>query len=298
MQDAKAKANSEPDPGSYPSGGDELRIGRALIGWIPPEQGKLLLAHNKLDGVDNPGNAEKIMAARGEVACRSARAIERDAVVHPPGSLNEHIAALAAAAPEMYSAGWQVKIVDLRQVRALQPVVFTEDARARVKGVDPTDLLALARLTVPLPSAPALPLQFDQIQRVWTINSRNPNLRIVGQFAGPTPQGPTAVGFLIRELPSYLQVAVFQGRHLLHDGYHRALGLLARGVNHVPAFVREFGAFEEMGINPGMLPQDAYLGQRPPILADYLDDRVAATVAVPFTRRMIVIGGFELSQNQ
>jgi hypothetical protein len=262
---------------------------------MAPEQAKLVLAHNRMDGRNDPTTAEVIMKARSEVAHRRERLDQTNVVAEAPAELRQHIGSLAAAAPEMAAGGWQVQIVDLRRLRALQPVVFTEDAEVRVRDVDLTDLAALARLTVPVPTAVPPPLQFDQLQKAWTISSNNPNLRIVGHFSGPTPQGPTAVGFLVRELPSYLQVAVFQGRYLLHDGYHRALGLLGRRVTHAPAYVREFATFEEMGINPGMLPQDAYLGDRPPTLADYLDDRVSAAVAIPFTRRTIVVSGLELN---
>lgn len=295
MQNASPQPSQSQKPEASP---ERLRQGRALIGWMAPEQAKLLLAHNKIDGRSDPKNAEQIMKARAEVARRPSRVVQTDVVASVPATLVPHIADFSAAAPEVAAAGWQVQIVDLRRLRAFQPVVFTEDAEARVRDVDPTDPVAIARVTVPVPSAVPVPLQFDQIQRAWTITSRNPNLRIVGHFSGPTPQGPTAVGFLVRELPSYLQVAVYQGRHLLHDGYHRAVGLLGRGATHAPALVREFGSFEDMGIGPGMLPQDAYLGERAPTLADYFDDRVAASVAIPYTHRMIVVGGFELSPNE
>jgi hypothetical protein len=288
--------NPEPeDQAQAGSGPAVLRPGRALIGWMPVEQAKLVLAHNHLDGQESSTNAERIMHARSNVVERTSRLDQSNIATPPPAGLNQHIGALTAAAPDMFIAGWQVQMVDLQRLRAIQPVVFTDDAGPRVGNADPSDVEGLARITVPLPSTTPLPMQFDQIQRAWTISSPNPNLRIVGQFSGPTPQGPTAVGFLVRQLPSYVQVAQFQGRYLLHDGYHRTLGLLSRGITHAPAFVREFNTYEEMGINPGMLPQESFLGQRPATLKDYLDDRVAAAVQLPYTRRMIVIGGLELT---
>ena|SRR5712692_24341 len=55
-------------------------------------------------------------------------------------------------------------------------------------------------------------------------------------------------------LPSFLQVARFQDRYFLRDGYHRAFGFLSRGIWRVPAFVREFGRTEEMGRPLGRFP--------------------------------------------
>lgn len=75
-----------------------------------------------------------------------------------------------------------------------------------------------------------------------------------------------------------LSVARIQGRYFLRDGYHRAYGFLSNGIYVVPAFVREFGATEQLGIPAGMLPTGAWLGDRPPFLPDYIDDAVSAEV--------------------
>ena len=113
-------------------------------------------------------------------------------------------------------------------------------------------------------------------------------------MGGPLPGGAVGFGFVVAVLPSFLQVARYQGRYLLRDGYHRALGFLKRGITTVPAFVRDFDTFDDLGFNPGMLPQDSYLGQRPPVLVDYLDDAVSAEVMLPATQKMVVIQGLEL----
>ncbi len=106
------------------------------------------------------------------------------------------------------------------------------------------------------------------------IASRNPNLRLVGNFAGEVQPG--AIG-------------------VLRDGYHRSLGLLLRGIKNVPVFVREHSQFEDLGLPQGMLSQAAYLGEQPPTLIDYLDDQVAASVMLPASQKMIVIHGIEMN---
>ena len=103
----------------------------------------------------------------------------------------------------------------------------------------------------------------------------------------------SAYGFSVVLTPSYLQVAKFEDRYILRDGYHRSFGLLARGITHVPAFVRDFESMEQLGLPPGLLPQTAYLGERPPVLTDYSDDAVAADVQVPSTQKVIAIQALE-----
>jgi hypothetical protein len=44
-----------------------------------------------------------------------------------------------------------------------------------------------------------------------------------------------------------------------------------------------------------MLPQSAWLGQRPPLLRDYHDDLVAESVRWPAQRKMVIIQALELS---
>jgi hypothetical protein len=72
------------------------------------------------------------------------------------------------------------------------------------------------------------------------------------------------------------------------------VGLLDRNITIVPAFVRDITAFEEMFPDPRtLLPQDAYLGSRPPLLPDMLDDAVSASVQVPAVQKMVVISGMQ-----
>ena len=110
----------------------------------------------------------------------------------------------------------------------------------------------------------------------------------------PDAPGATGLGFIVRVMPSFMQVVEFQGRYFLRDGYHRAFGLLGRGITQVPVFTRTMTAIEEVAPQ-GMLPQAAYLGERPPLLPDYYANPVAQAARLPAFQRMIVIQGIELS---
>jgi len=137
--------------------------------------------------------------------------------------------------------------------------------------------------------------QFDDVRHQWLLVSRSPNLRIVGHFGGQLqPGNPPAFGFFVTITPSFLQVASYQGRQFLRDGYHRATGLLALGARRVPAFVRSFASIQEL-VPQGMLPQEAFMGERPPLVADYADESVAATVELPASQKIVVVQALELS---
>jgi hypothetical protein len=160
--------------------------------------------------------------------------------------------------------------------------------------VDPDDLASIAEVTLPQPSKAALPAQWDENRKTWIMTAANPNLQITGRFGGELQPGVVGFGVIVAISPSFLQVARHHGRFVLRDGYHRAYGLLARGITRAPAFVRDFGV-GELGTAPGLFGTDVYLGERPPRLSDFLDNQVAADVDVPVVQKMIVVQGLELT---
>ena len=276
--------------------GSVSRPARALIGWIPQAEGQLILAQRRITHANLPEHVARVAQARAAVQARNGDVDQAYLLSDVPEVLSEYVTrftAQAAFAP-FATEGWSVKIADLSKVCALQPVVFSDHAEERAQAAAPGDMLSLAKVTLPISGPTQLPLQFDQIRNTWIIPSRNPNLRIVGHFAGPV-EGKTGCGFLVEVTASFVQVVFHRGRYLLRDGYHRSLGLLARGMNHVPVLYREFTPFENLGLGPGMLPEQAYLGDRPPLLADYLNDEVSAEVSLPASQKMIVVQGMEMN---
>jgi hypothetical protein len=243
--------------------------------------------------------AAVVQRAHQAVAGRAA-VVNQDALITSvPAELAGHVEALntSPAAKPMYDEGWKVALVDLTRVCAFQPAIVSDQALARVQTADKDDYTSIAAITLPLTQGDDLPVQYDPIHTAWTVTSANPNLRIAGNV-GPLPVSPggTALGFAVVAGPSFLQVGRYNGRHFLRDGYHRAFGLLSRGITIVPSFVRDITRFEELVSDPRtMLPQDSYLGQRPPVLSDYLDDTISAAVQLPAVHKMIVIQGLELT---
>jgi hypothetical protein len=276
------------------------RSSRALIGWMPQAQGEMLLTGNTMGQEVTADQREVVQIAREAVASRPAGCDQADLLSESPPELGEHISRLrqSPAGAAMFGEGWDVAIVDLTRVCAFQPTVVADDAVERVAHVKADDISAIAEITLPTGSAEPLQPRFDPSKQTYTVVSPNRNLRIAGLFSAPAPDGSGAVilGFAVLAAPSFLQVVHFQDRTLLRDGNHRAYGFLRRGITHVPAFVRTMQTIEEV-VSPGMflLPQHSYLGDRPPMLRDYLDDQVACSVRLPAEQKLVLVQGIELS---
>ncbi len=289
--DQPLEPEAPPDPLALPT-----RAGRALIGWMTPEQGALTLAGRVNDGADEQQLLGQVEAARQAVAAREAGVAQDDLLQDVPPELAPFVTQLQAqenAAP-FFHEGWEVKFADLSRVCSLQQQVLSEQASERVASVAPDDIVSIAEVTLPAPTETALPAQFDEVRNTWIIAAGNPNLKITGRFGGQLQPGAIGFGFLVGVMPSFVQVARHHGRYVLRDGYHRSYGLLARGITHAPVFVRDFGV-GDLGVGPGLFPTDVYLGDRPPLLADFLDEAVAADVRVPTAQKMLVVQGLELT---
>ena len=271
------------------------RPARVLVGWLDPAQAASWLAGRR-DGVEaTPEQVVRAERMRAAVASRDAGVIQTPAIGEAPEALESHVATLARNSEfsAMLADGFRVAIADLRELCALQPYIYTDQASARVAAVDPANIASLAAITLPnvAPEPPAP--HFDEAKQAWVFWSDNPNLRILGPFNAELEPSGFAFGFLVGVTTSFLQVTRFSGRYFLRDGYHRAYGLLARGITHVPVMLRECRTAAEFTPPPGTLPLDVCLGARPARLPDFFDDAVSATVTAPAPRRLAVVQAHE-----
>jgi hypothetical protein len=271
------------------------RPARALIGWMAPDEAAQWVAGP--GQAIGPDHRATVLRARAAVAVRAATVDQTNVITEAPTSLTEHREALrsnVASAP-YFQEGWDVAMADLSRICAIQRHVLTDDATQRVAEVDGLDLTSIAAVALPLAQPRRLAAAFNPEKQSWIFSSANPNLRIAGQFHGEVQPGVHAFGFVISVSASFIQVARYRDRYLLRDGYHRAYGFLARGIERVPVFVREYETFAEMGLPSGLSPQDTYLGERPPLVADYLDDAVSAAAVMPVTQKVVVVQGLEVA---
>jgi hypothetical protein len=266
---------------------------RALLPWLP-QQGALNLA-----GAVGPVDADAVTAqwrAMQNALNSRSRNVPTDPIVGDlPTDLNEHVAEVRAAgefAP-FAAEGWEPSLVDLGAIIAAQPCVRRGASRP---AEDFSNVVGLARVTLPLAAEVDLDLFVDNPTKpgVIKVASTNPNLRVVGFVNGHADghASTQVVGAVVGATPSYMQVGIYAGRPILRDGYHRAVELLERGVTVVPALVRAIDNIDQLfpaWQRPQMLPEDAWLGRKPPLLSDYLDDELCATVRLPAVSKAIVI---------
>jgi len=175
--------STQPHVGS-PLPGFAQRHARALIGWLPINDGALWLAGRQLNQQPNPRHIALGEAARLIVAARAPGIDQAGVVADLPGEAEAHITALNAdpvGAQVLAEAGLP-KLVDLSRVCAARPQILTEDASRRVEGISAGDFARLAHVTLPPPTPPQIPLAFDPIKNSWIVSSPNPNLRVVGHF--------------------------------------------------------------------------------------------------------------------
>jgi hypothetical protein len=242
-------------------------------------------------GLDEEAALARVRAAHDYVAAREPPAGNTTVISDAPTELDAHIQQLMAhtGSAAVLAEGWAVKIADLSGVVGFQPLVYVADAESRTRNARRGDHRSIADVSVPIPSPTQLPAQFDSAQKAWIISSADPNLKMVQSFSGEVAPGVLGFGFGLETTLSMMQVVKFGERFVLRDGYHRAYGLLSRGITSAPVFFRECTTAEEIVLRPDVLAHDVFLGTRPPTLLDYLSDRVAAQVRVPAVKRRFVI---------
>src|SRR5947209_4174353 len=153
---AVAKAATEPYPS--PTIADSFRPARALVGWMAPDEAHAALAQGHDGGVTD-AITERARKARMVVSSRSPYD-ERGVVIGgPPVGLAEHFSAFRQTAQNLFDEDWQLCEVDLTKTIALQPVTFRDHYAREIAAVATGDLLAIARIALPLPREIQLPVK-------------------------------------------------------------------------------------------------------------------------------------------
>jgi len=266
-----------------------FRPARALIGWLDAEEAILTQARRQTQEV-KPEYELRARQARVVAGARRFSVDPRSVVTEAPSALRAFKTEFEGhpRAELMMAEGWRVALVDLRGVVAMQPSVLTD---TQLPEVDAEDFAALAAVTLGMPPSMNLNVTYEKERKAWIILAPTPNFRIEQQFETEV-DGNLGLGFTVRLSPSFLSVVRVGDRHVLKDGYHRSVAFLARGINVVPAIVRT-GSVEDIDRRPGMFSAAVMLGPSPPTIPDYLDDDVSVATALPSTRRLIMIQGFE-----
>src|SRR6266567_1727431 len=163
-----------------PAAGVRLeRPARVPLGWLPPERGEFFLVSNQASVGLSEAQRARVREARDAVAARPAGVDQADLVSALPPELADHVARLAMTPPGagMRTEGWDIAMIDLERIVAIQPSVFTDTATQRVAGLDPGDLLSIAEMTLPINHTAPVSVEFDEFKQAYILTSPNPNLK-------------------------------------------------------------------------------------------------------------------------
>jgi hypothetical protein len=292
---------SRPMTGQYndsaPGQDSTATTSRILMGWFTEMEAMQALLGRPAGPVDN------VLAARSEWAKYTSAVSSRPAfrAVNPIVEMkDERIVNVLLARPDIQAtmAGlqWYPAMVNLKKVLSFQRQVNLDglDERVTAAQSDPDELLRLC-----LPQESPLPpsaVTVDPDQRGFTVTSLNPNIRLAGykfdQVNVSAAEGLPAIpmlgiNVLVVTVPSFMQVVHYQNRYFLRDGYHRAAGLLRRGVSLAPCLLIEARGQQDLGLQPGLFGPDVIFSARPPRVADFWDDQFTCDISSPAMRKVI-----------
>jgi hypothetical protein len=274
------------------------RSARVLLGWLPPKDAVNQLLGRNPTPQDNLTAVNQLIASTRSAVLRRPATVLSDPVVAGDRSLLDQIADRPEVRATFADIPWQVEWVDLTRVLSVQKMITTDGLEPRVAEAtaDPAALIELC-----LPTAqpvPPLGAFGDPDGHGFALSSLNPNLRVVGSnvaeaLVSASPQVPPqkvqAFTFFVNMGASYIQVAQYQGRSFLRDGYHRATGLLRAGITRVPAVVIDAPSFQYVAPTPGLFDHEVAFSDRAPRLADFWDDSVSADALQPAVRKVVRI---------
>ena len=272
------------------------RSARVLLGWLPPKDAvSQLLGRNPAPQDDLTAANQMIARARSAMATRPPTVIV-DPVTAGDRALLNPIAERPEVRASFADVPWRIEWIDLTQVLSVQKMITTDGLDLRVTEAT-GDTAALVELCLPAAQpVPPLGAFGDQDGHGFSLSSLNPNLRIVGSnvteaLVSPSPQVPPqkmqAFTFFVNMGASYIQVARYQGRSFLRDGYHRAAGLLRAGVTRIPAVVIDAPSFQFVASAPGLFDHEVAFSDRAPKLSDFWDESVSADVLQPAVRKVV-----------
>ncbi len=281
---------------------------RWLLAWLQENDAiAKLLGHIPAPNEETREQRERWQAARMALQARPPYSSPTPSLGELPPELREQGDAFRQR-PDVLAAfqphDWSLGMVNLEEVLSFQKVVVEEQAIERANAVSTADLQNLFKFCLPdVSEGVNLAGALDQNQKGITFSSLNPNLRVgnhlildidVPAGAGAPGRKEKFVGYSINFGSQFVQVAEYNGRWFVRDGYHRTYGLLKRGVDRIPCIFIRARSFEELGAAaPGFFSYEILFGERPPLLTDFLDDAVSISAKQAAIRKVVRISAEE-----
>lgn len=173
------------------------------------------------------------------------------------------------------AAGATVQMIELAPLLAYQFTVDKGRSSHHCSGLSvPPTLDEIFGLCLPT-NPPADDMHVGVFPNSMFVKAKSLNLRALIQ--GFFPGNPfniaecNTAGVLVGVSAPLMHVTRLAGRAFLHNGYHRAVGLLAAGVTHAPAIVRDAADAADAGIrgDGGTIGWGVLQSANPPTLAHF-----------------------------
>jgi len=266
---------------------------RVLLPWLPQAEAvSFLLGRVPHDGED----ISEIVAIWHE----SCKRLERRPVVlkstpviqSVPDDLKGKVAELKSR-PDLKrmftELNWEVQIVDLHNLISFQKFITCDEIEQRVTKVRQDDWGGLFDLCLPQRSQQELPILLDKHNTAFTVSSSNPNLRIMN-----ATYQDGLFQFQVEISNSLVQVVEYRKKLFLRDGYHRCYCLFRKNISQVPCLFTRVEEFQQLGaVGDAFFSYKILLGEKPPLLKDFLEDAYSRNVFRQATRKVIRISGQE-----
>jgi hypothetical protein len=209
----------------------------------------------------NPDLARALVAGRTPFEATSALVKSDDC------RLRERLAEQKSRADlrtEMAGLDWFLGVIDLRLLLAFQRRIVLDAAAQQPPLPAADDWDGLTDLSF----SEQKPVVCDAVRGDASVllRSTNPNLRFRITDSRSSP-------IAIHSGSPFFEVAQYQDRWFLRDGYHRAFRCLQAGVFHLPAVVVQARTLKELGaVHPWFFPTEVLFSAAPPRVIDFLDD--------------------------
>src|SRR5260370_6697528 len=279
----------------------EFRRGRALFGFMNEQD-----AANFLSGMcviqdqDEFESYKKKWAPAAESASQlKLRVLSPVNQRELPQSHSEYLKQLTASAGfrQVFGTNFAVREVELARVIAFQRHIDTEYAEELANKMASDDKSVL-ECCLPLAFKQELQISFDQTVPGVTFSSVSPKLQLGGlQIIGVGGPEVTIGGhrvqqvgvmFLIVTQPNCVHVVRYESRYFLKNGYHRAYAALLSNRSNIPAVVSRAQDFLTVGaLNPTFFSRELLLSAAPPLLCDFLNEKIAVDVTLKPMRKIL-----------
>lgn len=259
--------------------------GLSLVGFMDNQQA---IEHLRTACVPaNPDPAVLTTEWQGAVAALGPAVADagNPEILPIPAANQAHINQLIAApwaAPylaQVMAQGATFQLVEADKLLAFQFTVNTDRAATHCGHLNNPTIADLLPVCLPL-NEPQLDYTFSTIDHqsksvILMTRNTNMDMREWGIFVARTPAGldsRIAGAQVVMKFP-FVQVVRLNGRCYLHNGFHRAYGVRARGATHVPCIVRDVATAAEAGIGAHTFQLPLLESANPPTVSHFTQGR-------------------------